>query len=436
MKKIIFILLVASLSFISCSIEEDKYQQEIANGTNGLDGTSIDFWDNEDGSTTFIIYLDEGKEYRNHKYDVGERWFNQKTFYPPIDGVDGQDGNDGTSFVIIQEVFTDDEGRDCLRITTFHDVDGNREYDEDIDELETQTVVCSGIDGQNGTDGTNGTDGEDGRSVLVTTRSATENECENGGIVTTLHYDDGKFIGEYVTCNGIDDTNGTDGNDGTNGTNGTDGENGTNSMIVSEIIGEGEYGCEHGGLKIIIMNDKNADGDFEDVGEVNVEIICNLKCVHEEEVCTEVYDTINCRNNNEVYVMWIDGIYYYNIDLQFEQLSDGTASLYGKVNKHNSTKVFLVDVTFSNIVQESVKNHKCLTVDSSEWVQYGDMDGNVKSVDGSIEFTVSRRGEPFQIGVGADVTSDRNLLGASGWFSTDGHAQCKGDFNFLIKECD
>jgi len=421
MKKIIFILSITVLSFLSCSIEEeDKYEQEFNRSleeldvNDGLDGTSIDFWDNEDGSTTFIIYLDEGKENRNHRYDLGENWFNKKTFYPPIDGVNGQDGLDGTSFVITQEVFRDNEGRDCVQITTFHDVDGNREYSEEIDELETQTVICSGIDGSNGS------------SVLVTTKPATENECENGGIITTIHDDNGVFIGEYVTCNGNDGTNGV------NGTDGNDGVNGTNSMILSEIIEEGDYGCEHGGLKIIIMNDKNADGDFEDLGEVNVEIICNLKCVIQEEMCTDVYDTISCRNNNEAYVMWIEGTYYYNIDLQFEIIEENKAILYGKVNQHNSTNVFIVNVTFSNIVQEPIKEHECLTTDSSNWIQYGDLNGTIRSVDGSVELNLTRRGEPAQYGIGANVTSSTNTLGMCTWFTTSGDAEYKGDFNILI----
>lgn len=455
MRKNYFIAILAIFSLFSCSIEEqDKFGPEITNGIDGqdgndgqdgLDGTSIDFWDNPDGSTTFIIYLDEGKENRNFKYDVGEQWFNQKTFYPPVDGQDGEDGQDGTSFVILQEVFTDLDGRECVRITTFHDADGDREYNENVDELETETEVCSGLDGENGTDGqdgTDGTNGEDGISVVVTTREATENECANGGIVTSLSYSDGEFIGEYATCNGNNGQDGEDGTDGTNGENGTDGQNGsdgqdgqdgsdgTSSMIVSELIAEGEYGCEHGGLKIVIMNDKNADGDFEDDGEVTVEILCNLKCVY-EEVCIDVYDTINC-GNGLVYVMWIDGTYFYNIDLTFEQFNDGTALLYGKVNKHNSTKVFLVDVTYSDIVVENTKDHNCLTVDPSEWVQYATMTGTIKAVDGGISYTLTRRGEPFQLGVGANSTSNENVFGGSGWFVTDGHNQCIGDFNFNI----
>ncbi len=206
-----------------------------------------------------------------------------------------------------------------------------------------------------------------------------------------------------------------------------DGENGFNSLIRVEIIEPGDD-CEHGGKWILIGLDTDRSTTLED-SEVTQRIKwCLDKCVHE---CTDVYDTNHC-SNGSVYVMWIDGIYYYNEDLTFRQFDDGTARLYGKVTKHNSNKTYLLDVIFSDIVNESVKDHSCLTVDSSDWIQYATMAGTMKDVDGSPIYTISRRGEPFQVGIGANVQSNENVFSASGWFITDGHGKCEGDFNFNI----
>lgn len=305
---------------------------------------------------------------------------------------------------------------------------------EEIDK--NPDLITNGIDGQdgsdgqdgiNGIDGINGTDGADGEDGLSTWYYINENGC----VVFFQYHETNGEAGwqedeerESEESEPICIENGTDGQDGTNG---EDGENGHSTYINVEIIESGDI-CEHGGKRIIVWTDYNRD-DIRQDDEITQDIIwCVEKCPH---VCTDVYDTVNC-NNGKVYVMWIDGVYYYNIDLKFEQLENGTATLYGKVNKHNSTKVFLVDVIYSNVLNETIKDHNCLTIDSSEWIQYTDMNGTVRSVDGSINFTVSRRGEPFQVGVGANVTSSENTFGASGWFITSGHASCQGDFNLNI----
>lgn len=293
------------------------------------------------------------------------------------------------------------------------------EVDKNPDLVTNGTDGQDGINGIDGIDGINGTDGVNGEDGLSTWYYINENGC----VVFFQYHETNGETGWQE-----DEDRETEESEPVCIENGTDGQDGYSTYINVEIIESGDL-CEHGGKRIVVWTDYNGDEVRQD-DEITQDVVwCVQKCPH---VCIDVYDTINCRNNNEIYVMWIDGVYYYNIDLQFEQLEDGTATLYGKVNKHNSTKVLLVDVIFSNIVSGLVKDHNCLTVDSSEWIQYADMDGTVRSVDGSIEFTVSRRGEPFQVGIGANVTSSENIFGASGWFITSGHAECQGDFNLNI----
>jgi len=212
-------------------------------------------------------------------------------------------------------------------------------------------------------------------------------------------------------------------------TQGNNGENGYNSLIRIETIEPGAD-CEHGGKWLLIGLDRNRNNTLEDNEITNRVKWCLDKCDHE---CIDVYDTNHC-SNDAVYVMWIDNIYYYNEDLTFREFEDGTARLYGKVTKHNSNKTYLLDVTFSDLVSSTVKDHQCLTVDNSDWRQYSTITGTMKDVDGSPIYTISIRpgAEPFQVGIGANVTSSENVLSASGWFITGGHGQCLGDFNFNI----
>lgn len=295
-----------------------------------------------------------------------------------------------------------------------------------------------GIDGIDGTDGQDGLDGENGLSTWFRTQVSAD--CNGIEYIFFQYHEDNGITGwqedeereggeSEPVCieNGTDGSDGQDGTNGNDGQDGSDGQDGYSSYIDVEIIEAGDI-CEHGGKRIIVWIDYNDDQIRQD-GEISQNIVwCLDKCPHE---CVDVYDTISCRSGR-VYVMWIDGIYFYNIDLTFEQFDDGTALLYGKVNKHNSTKVFLVDVTYSDIVTEDIKDHRCISIDSSEWVQYATMTGSIRAVDGSASYTVSRRGEPFQVGVGANVTSSENVFGGSGWFVTDGHNQCEGDFNFNV----
>lgn len=407
MKKIILLLLIC----FSCSIEQKDLIEPIVS-ENGQDGISTDFWINEDGSTTFISYLDSGGENRNGRYDVGEQWFRQQTRPAPQNGEDGQDA---VQIITEQEAFTDSEGRQCVNIRTYADRNSNWQFDEATDELLYVNTICGGLDGNSG---------EEGRSILVTTREATEFECSNGGTTTTLTYDDGEFITEYSTCNGFD---------------GSDGNNGGSSMVISEIIPEGEL-CEYGGLRIIIMNDKNADGDFEDEGEVKVTEIC-LPCKEKCELV--VLNTDHCQNNAN-YVVWLrdnngKAYYFSNVDLVFERNDDYTATLKGKV-KNPTLGEWYLETKFSEFItvtpEGSPKESKCGEADYNNFVYYLKTEGTMKKLSGADEIEFVRRGEAFQLGIGANETEeDLSKLSASGWFEVTNECEYSvGDINITFEE--
>lgn len=338
--------------------------------------------------------------------------------YIPLDGLNGLNGEQGIQGLTgIQGIqgemgvagenglstwyYTNEEG--CIVFFQYresNDIQGAQDDEERVGGESGAICIRNGIDGADGQDGSDGIDGTNG----------TDGQNGSDGINGT---------------NGENGSDGQNGSDGTDGEDGSDGENGFNTLIKITKVEDPSI-CEHGGKEISTGLDTNRDDILQDSETDQTIIWCLDKC---PVICTDVTDTVHC-SNGKVYVMWIDGVYFYNIDLQFEEFDDGTATLHGKVKKHNSTKTFLVDVEFSDIVVEPTKDHNCLNVDNSEWIQYATMSGVIRAVDGSVVYTVSRRGEPFQVGVGANPTSSENVKGASSWFLTDGHNQCKGDFNF------
>ncbi|MBL0682401.1 T9SS type A sorting domain-containing protein [Aquimarina mytili] len=166
------------------------------------------------------------------------------------------------------------------------------------------------------------------------------------------------------------------------------------------------------------------------------------ECV--ECVDYSVGDTDYCRGRQHQFVVFINDngtrLWMRNESLVWKENADGTATLKGNVFEYNSTNTtFVVDAVFSGRTTTppvgSPKANLCQAADASDWVYYTEISGTVTQVDGSLSYDISRRGEAFQVGAGANVfeyTAD--VFGASGWFNLEGNPTSFGDFNINL-EC-
>jgi len=144
---------------------------------------------------------------------------------------------------------------------------------------------------------------------------------------------------------------------------------------------------------------------------------------------------------------------YQVSDGVFEEFPDNTARLTGTATLPNGSG-FVIDFVFTGETSSpppgSPKNALgCFadgSLDSSEWRYYTEFTGTMIGLPGTdyegAEFSVTRVGEAFQIGIGAN--QQENVLGASGWLdaileqqtSTSVHLKdTAGDINFNLADC-
>ncbi|WP_197463454.1 Ig-like domain-containing protein, partial [Cochleicola gelatinilyticus] len=159
--------------------------------------------------------------------------------------------------------------------------------------------------------------------------------------------------------------------------------------------------------------------------------------------CTrEVSDTDHC-SSDEVYQIYLNNG-SSNIHLETtgtsvwtECTSTGTARY--QATARRGSENFIFDIYFSGATTTppngSPKNHTCLNANTSGWVYYTEMCGTFKSSTKG-NFTIERTGEAFQIGHGANITSNSLDFGGSGWFNvTSGNGYyTHGDFNLMLSE--
>ncbi|WP_378178514.1 T9SS type A sorting domain-containing protein [Aquimarina sp. SS2-1] len=191
----------------------------------------------------------------------------------------------------------------------------------------------------------------------------------------------------------------------------------------------------------------DAGEDSEFCGEGEVTLTATISGASECINCTGEYgveNTNNCRRDQN-YVMWLtDGNnprWFSNIDLEWNELADGTATLTGTIFDHTLTQTtYEVNALYSGRTStapaNSPKGHECNNEDESGWIYYTELSGTVTSTDGSWSIDLSRRGPAFQLGNGANVTeTERGKYGACGWFNTTDGQYNRGDFNFNLGDC-
>ncbi|MEW7290321.1 T9SS type A sorting domain-containing protein [Aquimarina sp. 2304DJ70-9] len=164
------------------------------------------------------------------------------------------------------------------------------------------------------------------------------------------------------------------------------------------------------------------------------------------EECVEygVGDTDYCRGRQHQFVVFINDngtrLWMRNESLVWKENADGTATLKGNVFEYNSTNTtFEVDAVFSGRTSAppvgSPKANICQAADATDWIYYTEISGTVAQVGGSLSYDISRRGEAFQVGAGANIFEyTANVFGGSGWFNLEGNPDSFGDFNINL-EC-
>ncbi len=188
----------------------------------------------------------------------------------------------------------------------------------------------------------------------------------------------------------------------------------------------------------------DAGDDVEFCGTNEITLTATVSGQSECVDCTGVYGVENTDlcNKNQNYVLWLTGgRFFSNVDLEWKEFADGTATLTGTVFDYTSTQTtYEVDATFSgrtvNTPANSPKNHECNNEDSSGWIYYTEFTGTITSTDGTWSTELTRRGPAFQIGNGANVTeTQQGKYGACGWFDTTDNECSVGDFNINIGDC-
>lgn len=179
----------------------------------------------------------------------------------------------------------------------------------------------------------------------------------------------------------------------------------------------------------------------------------------------EVNNCVLCPSNltvgQDFRGIWINGdLYRFLNGGEFRENMDGTATLRATVAlKDDFSQRFCIDVEFSNAVLPGASSHPPAgspktnslvnnnlfsnggPIDLDTWRYYENFTGTFTgkgSLEGA-ELSVSRRGEAFQIGAGANLKEVS--LGASGWFDVHVVSQpnsgqhlsyLNGDFNFNL----
>lgn len=166
-----------------------------------------------------------------------------------------------------------------------------------------------------------------------------------------------------------------------------------------------------------------------------------------QECKTYTIDNTNYCLGNQDFVIWLtnadktDKRWFSNIDLTWNELNDGTATLKGTVLEYTRTQeIYTVDITYSGKTTvpplNSPKEHSCIDENPEGWIYYPNMEGTISKADNSESYRLSRRGESFQVGNGANVFErEASKNGASGWINVENGPFAYGDVNINFGEC-
>jgi len=181
-------------------------------------------------------------------------------------------------------------------------------------------------------------------------------------------------------------------------------------------------------------------------GALTVTTDCNPTC-EEDLTCTpctrDVSNTVRCVGGAE-YQTYLTNNLGHSVTLATngpstweECETEGTARYTG-AGIYNTDHVTF-DVYFSGRTTTppagSPKSNNCGTANTSNWVYYDEICGTMTSADHGT-FDITRRGEAFQVGDGANITGPFDEFGASCWFNVSGGNgyYVSGDINLMLSE--
>ena len=147
---------------------------------------------------------------------------------------------------------------------------------------------------------------------------------------------------------------------------------------------------------------------------------------------------LNTRYGGYILLRGIDN--HYKLENgRFQEFLDGTANLTGRwVNIERGDVKFDVDIKFSGrttTTPNDPKTHACLNANTNEFYYYTHTSGTLKgrnAVAGA-RIAVTRMGEAFQVGIGANVTNNQLNFGASGWLAMTVTAPPTTGFNLELQ---
>ena len=191
---------------------------------------------------------------------------------------------------------------------------------------------------------------------------------------------------------------------------------------------------------------ENFEADIIPVGDLcdgPVTLTANANGANEcDSCCYRLIANTNpfnsCRNRDFVLYMadtiiW-RGAYFKGYDLAWEECN-GVAHLTGIAHQANFNITYLMDVYFSNPIdeypQDSLKRNFCdSTIVQVDWTFYETITGTLYNVQSGLTVNISRRGPPFQVGWGANVLSEG--YGGNGWINADTGLYHIGDINPML----
>ncbi|NND93935.1 MAG: hypothetical protein HKN45_03665, partial [Flavobacteriales bacterium] len=192
-------------------------------------------------------------------------------------------------------------------------------------------------------------------------------------------------------------------------------QSGTYSVTVTDC-----QGCTASDEVEISISDLSVSlgDDIELCGEDEVSLTASVTGEAACEIYCErtVTNTVNC-NGGQHYQVWLpnSGNNYFTSDnAVWREYPDGTATYTATLT--NGTDIIEYEAFFSGGTStpptDSPKNNNCGSTDATGWFYYPVMTGSFTSQNHGT-FQLSRKGESFQLGQGANITSTQH--GASGW---------------------
>ena len=193
---------------------------------------------------------------------------------------------------------------------------------------------------------------------------------------------------------------------------------------------------------ILLLSSFSTKANIEaDASPLHVETTTNTSSSDSfASCCTRtVTNTIDrCNDKSANYVLYLaneasgENRSFKGTNLSWEECDDGTARFTGRGTHGASGQAYDIDVTFSGGTstppKDSPKENQCVA--QSGMYYYTSTHGTLTDPSNGHEISITRRGEAFQVGHGANIVVPG--YGGSGWLNTDNAHWDIGDINVML----